>query len=538
LSVIPPPIRQISALDVKTMLSDALEIAFLDVREHGQYGEGHPFFSVNCPYSLIEKKAAELVPNPAARVVLMDDGDGIALLAIRRLQALGYGDVSILEGGAPAWAAAGFQLFKGVNVPSKAFGELVEHDMDTPSMSADELQHRLTEGEPVALFDGRTPAEYAKMNIPGAVSLPNAELGLRLPALLQDPLMPVVINCAGRTRSIIGAQTLLNLGFRNPIVALRNGTQGWQLAGHKLNHGATAAPMPDLSPKELGQARTRYTAFVKANDLPVIDQTTLKKWREDRSRTTYLFDTRSDAEFNAGHVPGSCHAPGGQLVQATDLWIGVRNARVVLSDPLGLRAATTCFWLRRMGHEAYILDTGESDLSQKCADPDGASDNGGDFAGIAATALTAHLKNGAQLFDLSPGYEFRNGHIAQAQWAIRPRLKQHGIDPARPVILTSSDPALARLAAIDLVEMGIDAPLLLPHDPDEWRSAGLDIISTPSVPTDADMIDFLFFVHDRHSGVLESARRYLEWETGLIAQMDEDELQTFQTGPAAATSSP
>ncbi|WP_222861595.1 rhodanese-like domain-containing protein [Oceaniovalibus sp. ACAM 378] len=520
------------------MLSDAREIAFLDVREHGQYGEGHPFFSVNCPYSLIEKKAAELVPNPAARVVLMDDGDGIALLAIRRLQTLGYGDVSILEGGAPAWAAAGFQLFKGVNVPSKAFGELVEHDMDTPSMSADELQRRLTEGEPIALFDGRTPAEYAKMNIPGAVSLPNAELGLRLPALLQDPLMPVVINCAGRTRSIIGAQTLLNLGFRNPIVALRNGTQGWQLAGHKLNHGATATPMPDLSPKELVQARTRYTAFVKANDLPVIDQTTLKKWREDRSRTTYLFDTRSDAEFNAGHVPGSCHAPGGQLVQATDLWIGVRNARVVLSDPLGLRAATTCFWLRRMGHDAYILDTDESDLSQRGADPDGASDNGGDFAAIAATALAAHLKNGAQLFDLSPGYEFRNGHIAQAKWAIRPRLKQQGIDTACPVILTSSDPALARLAAIDLVEMGIDAPLLLPHDPDEWRSAGLDIISTPSVPTDADMIDFLFFVHDRHSGVLESARRYLEWETGLIAQMDEDELQTFQTGPAAATSSP
>nr|WP_255509439.1 rhodanese-like domain-containing protein [Oceaniovalibus sp. ACAM 378] len=538
MSVIPPPIRQISALDVKTMLSDAREIAFLDVREHGQYGEGHPFFSVNCPYSLIEKKAAELVPNPAARVVLMDDGDGIALLAIRRLQTLGYGDVSILEGGAPAWAAAGFQLFKGVNVPSKAFGELVEHDMDTPSMSADELQRRLTEGEPIALFDGRTPAEYAKMNIPGAVSLPNAELGLRLPALLQDPLMPVVINCAGRTRSIIGAQTLLNLGFRNPIVALRNGTQGWQLAGHKLNHGATATPMPDLSPKELVQARTRYTAFVKANDLPVIDQTTLKKWREDRSRTTYLFDTRSDAEFNAGHVPGSCHAPGGQLVQATDLWIGVRNARVVLSDPLGLRAATTCFWLRRMGHDAYILDTDESDLSQRGADPDGASDNGGDFAAIAATALAAHLKNGAQLFDLSPGYEFRNGHIAQAKWAIRPRLKQQGIDTACPVILTSSDPALARLAAIDLVEMGIDAPLLLPHDPDEWRSAGLDIISTPSVPTDADMIDFLFFVHDRHSGVLESARRYLEWETGLIAQMDEDELQTFQTGPAAATSSP
>lgn len=523
---ITPRPSQVSATDLKTMLTDTNEIALLDVREHGQYGEGHPFFSIPCPYSLIEDKAPTLVPNMQARIVLMDDADGVAPLAARRLGVLGYSNVSILAGGVPAWIAAGFEVFKGVNVPCKAFGELVEHDMGTPSISAEELHRRQAEGEPLVIFDGRTPAEYAKMNIPGAVSLPNAELGLRLPDLLSDPSTSVVINCAGRTRSIIGAQTLLSLGFDNPVVALRNGTQGWQLAGFELNYGSAPAPMPDVTPQGLDQARKRFEAFVKTNTLPVIDQATLNQWRTDHSRTLYHFDPRSDEEFAAGHLAGFLHAPGGQLVQAADMWVGVRNARIVLHDPHGLRAATTCFWLRKMGHDAYILDhLPEPDEMRRGPDPEDTDTT--EYA-ITAAELGKQLEDGAQLFDLSPSSDFRTAHIAHAQWAIRPRLSQLKIDPAEPVILTSSDPVLARLAVVDLVEMGITSPLLLKHDLVDWKKAGLNIIATPNQPTEAEMIDFLFFVHDRHNGSMESARRYLEWETGLIAQMDEDELSIFR----------
>ena len=121
----------ITAKQLKPLLTDGEEIAFLDIREHGQYGEGHPFFSVHVPYSQIEHLAPRLMPCLAVRCVLMDDGDGVAERAANVLVSLGYKDVSILDGGAPAWAAAGYTHFKGVNVPSKTFGELVEHHFDT-----------------------------------------------------------------------------------------------------------------------------------------------------------------------------------------------------------------------------------------------------------------------------------------------------------------------------------------------------------------------------------------------------------------------
>jgi hypothetical protein len=49
----------------------------------------------------------------------------------------------------------------------------------------------------------------------------------------------VIVNCAGRTRSIIGTQSLVNAGIPNPVAALRNGTIGWKLAGQELDHGAS-----------------------------------------------------------------------------------------------------------------------------------------------------------------------------------------------------------------------------------------------------------------------------------------------------------
>ncbi|MBK0326204.1 hypothetical protein I5535_02735 [Rhodobacteraceae bacterium F11138] len=527
--------QYVTAASVKKMLSGSGEIAFLDVREHGQYGEGHPFFSVNCPYSQIETVIAEIVPNPAARVILMDDGDGISERAARQLNQIGYETLFILKGGAPAWADAGYQLFKGVNVPSKAFGELVEHDMGTPSLSPEELKQRQESGAPLAIFDGRTPGEYSKMNIPGAVCIPNAELGLRIPSLIEDPSVPIVVNCAGRTRSIIGAQTLRELGFKNPVLALRNGTQGWQLAGFDLEYGTPWTPMPNLTATDRQQTKQRYEAFVKSHALPIVDATTLTDWCQDEGRTTYLLDPRSKAEFDAGHYPGVRHAPGGQLVQATDLWVGVRNARLILIDPLGIRAATTCFWLRRMGHDAYILDPQAAGLTSEIPVPhtaDRQEDTA--FATVSAHDAAARIADGAQVLDLSPSETYRTAHISQARWAIRPRLDRLDIDPARPVILTALDPSVARNCAKDLVQMGISAPLLLDYDPQSWRAGGLEITSTPSDPPDSERIDFLFFVHDRHDGSMESARRYLEWETGLIAQMDEDELSVFRCAATTA----
>jgi rhodanese-related sulfurtransferase len=232
----------IDAATLKAWLGDDREIALIDVSEHGQYGSGHPFFAVSLPYSRFELGLAALVPNPAVRLVLCDQGDGVAVRAAARAAAEGYYQLHILDGGKEAWRRAGYALYAGVNVPSKTFGELVAHERRTPCISAAAVQAMRDARDNFVIVDGRPFAEYRKMSIPGAICCPNGELALRIEEIAPDPGTKIVVNCAGRTRSIIGAQTLLDLGIPNQVFALENGTQGWYLAGLELEHGARQAP--------------------------------------------------------------------------------------------------------------------------------------------------------------------------------------------------------------------------------------------------------------------------------------------------------
>ena len=218
----------VTAPILKSWLHDGREIALLDVREHGQYGEAHLFYATPLPLSRLEVDAPRLVPRQGVRTVVYDSGeaDGVAERAAARLAALGYSQVAVLEGGTRAWTAAGHRLFAGVNLPSKTFGELVEHAYGTPRITAQQLAARQAAGEPLVVLDGRPVSEFHKMNIPGALCCPNGELAYRIRSLVPDAQTPIVINCAGRTRSIMGAQTLINLGLPNPVFALENGTQG------------------------------------------------------------------------------------------------------------------------------------------------------------------------------------------------------------------------------------------------------------------------------------------------------------------------
>jgi len=224
---------------LKSLLHGTGEIALLDVREAGQFGESHLLFATPLPYSRLELGTVALVPRKSTQVVVCDDGvPGVARRAADRLRALGYTDVSVLDGGTRAWAAAGYSVFAGVNVPSKVFGELVEHACHTPRVTVQELARMQAAGEDIVVLDGRPLTEYEKMNIPGGICCPNAELPYRAASIVRSPSTRIVVNCAGRTRSIIGAQTLINFGVRNPVVALENGTQGWVLAGLELERGA------------------------------------------------------------------------------------------------------------------------------------------------------------------------------------------------------------------------------------------------------------------------------------------------------------
>jgi rhodanese-related sulfurtransferase len=526
---------RVDAVTVKAWLSDDREIALIDVREHGRYGEGHPFFAVPIPYSRFELELPALVPNLATRMVLCDGADGVAERAARRAAALGHANVSVLAGGVAAWRAAGYTLYAGVNVPSKAFGELVEHARHTPRVTASTLKAMQDAGENVTILDGRTFAEFQKMSIPGGVSCPNGELALRIGALVSDAAMRIVVNCAGRTRSIIGAQTLIDLGVPNPVFALENGTQGWFLAGLQLDHGANSRHGSLPGAADLGALRERARALAAAHRVAFVATDEVKGWLADPSRTTYLLDVRTPEEHAAGAVAGFAHAQGGQLVQATDQWIATRGARIVLADDEEVRAPMTAQWLRQLGHEAYVLEGGIAAARKLAGWRDGPSPLLPSPDPIAPGELADGLREGRlRLIDLRPSMSYRKGHIEGAVWSIRPLIAGAVPDPAVPVALIADEPGMAALAALDLAEAGVRDVRLLAGGHEAARTAGLPMVATPDAPSDADCIDFLFFTHGRHEGNADAARQYLAWEIALVDQLDAQERGSFAVAGADA----
>jgi rhodanese-related sulfurtransferase len=532
------PVPTVDAATLQQWLHDGAEIALLDVREHGQYGEGHPFFAVHVPYSRLEPEVARLVPRRATRTVLFDDGaSGVATRAAARLATLGYDKVWLLAGGAPAWARAGHTLFQGVNLPSKTFGERVEHAFEVPHIGAQALAARLASGEPLLLIDGRTLEEHRKMTIPGALPVPNGELALRWRTLVPDDRTPIVMHCAGRTRSIVGAQILRDLGVPNPVLALENGTQGWALAGLELERGSprTLPAAPSLAQRQSAQADA--LAAAGRAGVPLLDAGAAQAWLDDAARTTFVFDVRTADEFAAGSLPGALHAPGGQLLQAADHQIGVRGSRLLLLDDDAIRAPVAALWLRRMGLEAALVEGGIAAALQIPVPPRRPLPQAVPEQ-VPETLATLRQDGKAPplVFDLRPSMAYRRRHARGAAWSIRPRLvadvqaATRG-DRQRSVLLLAAEEIVARLAAQDLREAGWHdlcwAPALAAN------AAGWPHDASPDSPADADAIDYLFFVHDRHEGNLEAARRYLAWETGLIAQCTPDELAAFRLPEAA-----
>jgi rhodanese-related sulfurtransferase len=515
-----------SPQQVRAMIRDGGEIALLDVREEGVFADrGHPFFAVSLPLSRLELKIRALVPRPSTRIVVYDDGEGLAERAAAKLAHFGYDNVSVMASGASAWAAAGYELFTGVNVPSKAFGEFVEHRCGTPHIAAAELKSRLDSGEDVLIVDSRPLPEFRNMSIPGALDCPGAELVYRVPDLVRGPQTLVVVNCAGRTRSIIGAQSLRNAGLPNPIVALENGTMGWELAGLELARGrAETAPPP--SPAGLERARLLARSVARRFGIRQIDDAGINRFRtEAAERTLYLFDVRSPEEFAAGHLAGARSAPGGQLVQATDAYMATRNARVVLIDDDGVRAVMTASWLAQMGCCEVYARAGGLAGQPLVRGPEEIEIPGlaAPVATIAPDVLKERLDRGAAtVVDLAPSLVYEQGHVPGAWFAVRARLEQSlGRVPRRPLlVLTSPDAIVARLAAAELADTGFAEIRVLDGGTDAWRAAGLPLASGREAM--ADVPDDCWRRPYDPYAASDARERYLRWEIDLVHQIERE----------------
>jgi rhodanese-related sulfurtransferase/predicted metal-dependent enzyme (double-stranded beta helix superfamily) len=519
--------------ELKAMLRDGEELAILDVREEGIFAQGHLLLAASLPLSRLEVRLAALVPRRGARIVVCDEhgvDGGLAQKAAYRLLDFGYGNVAVLKGGVAGWRAAGYELFSGVFVPSKAFGEFVEHRCDTPRLDAADLKAKLDAGEDVLILDSRPMSEYRVMSIPGGIDCPGAELVYRVHDLVKSPDTLVVVNCAGRTRSIIGAQSLINAGLPNRVVALKNGTMGWHLAGFPLEHGQRRHA-PDPSPEGLARARQAAARVAERFGVRRIDRGALRRFEAEReTRSLYLLDVRSPEEYAAGHLPGSRSAPGGQLVQATDVYVGTRNARLVLVDGGdGVRATMTASWVVQMGwDEVYVLADallGEPlEIGPERVPVFGLPPLRG-VSTLSPADLDGMLKEGrAVVVDLANSLDYREGHIPGAWFAVRSRFPDGvaRLPGDGALVLTSPDGVLARVAAADLAAAAPARPVhVLDGGTAAWRAAGLPL--TAGEENLADTPDDVWYrPYDRGDGVEAAMQEYLRWELDLVTQIDRD----------------
>ncbi|WP_179283321.1 rhodanese-like domain-containing protein [Bordetella genomosp. 9] len=551
----PPRAPSVSAAELKAMLSDGHELAVVDVSEEGQFGMGHMLLAVNIPYSLLELQAPTLVPRKTCRVVVVDHGGGIAARAARRLRTMGYTDVSVLDGGIAAWEQAGHQIFQGTYVASKAFGEWVEHHFHTPSIGPEELAALLDRQADIRVLDPRTVNEHAANHVPRAVSCPSAELIYRFDDLVPSPDTMVVVACGGRTRGIIGAQSLINAGVPNRVVALADGNHGWKLAGLPLEAGLLQG-YESPTPENRRRADERAARIRREHHITQLDHSTVRQWLADPDRTTLLLDVRTAEEYHAGHYEGARHAPGGQLLQATDRWLGTLGARIVVIDTDGTRSAVVCHWLRCMNWDAYTLvyeagagqasepDTAAQALANagaKSADeaarvtvepverPDGhAIGAGTDAARIDPREAYAAMRQGAIAISFDRSADYLQAHPAGALWASRAALDTVAelLRQGRALVLFSRDGRAAELAAMDLRELASDPDRqvkVVRGGTQAWQDAGHAIASKDeeALPQEA-RIDTLYWMHDRRRGNKEAMQRYLNWEKGLLAQLERD----------------
>jgi rhodanese-related sulfurtransferase len=513
--------RELSEL----MASNSL-YALFDVRERGEYNARQISFATSLPRSQIEFRIDGLVPNRTIPLVVYDEGGRRAALAAQTLSELGYADVAVLDGGIAAWEREGGPTATGVNVPSKAFGEKVQHEQAVPDISPEDLKRLLDGNSDLVIFDVRTPEEYGRFCIPGGLNVPGGDLILWAEALKQRPEAKVIVNCAGRTRSIIGTAALGRLGLTN-VLELRNGTMGWVLAGFELET-KPARRGPPAPAESRAKANELASRIAKEEQ---IRWTSAEQFGEAAAANarglTYLIDVRSEDEYETGHIAGSISLPGGQAVQRADDFIAVRNARIVFVSERCARAVMAAYWYRRMSFaDVSVLEGGIASWSERGRELVRGLERkeplGYDGAKKSARLRTPHelqsvFRGSAMtILDVGASSDYTTAHIPTAKWLSRgwleENLQRHVPKKDSPLLLTCADGRHSVFAARTLASIGYTDVLVLAGGVRAWQAAeyeteeGIsscwseanDIVLSPSI-----------------TGDRQAMRRYLDWEVQL-----------------------
>ncbi len=527
-------VKSIDSISLRAALLEGNEIAIIDPREEGPYGHEHILLAVNVPLSRFELEIRDLVPRRATRLVLCDGDDGFSERALLLLNAAGYTDIAILYGGTKAWRKAGFELFSGRFTPSQMFGAFLSNRENTPKISAHELKARIDAEEKVLILDSRPPNEYRKASIPGAIDTPVAEIVYRIRDLAPDPETLVVVNCAGKTRSVLGTQSLIYAGLVNQVAALEHGTMGWYLAGLELDHNANTIATNPITPEADSWGRVAATKIAEHFGVQSISIEDLESWKsESEERALYIFDVRYPEEYEIGHLPGSRPAPGGQIAGSGGHYMAIQNARIVLVDDNGVRATVIAGFLLQQGFkDVRVLEDG---INNKILEHGAYRPLIPELEELELDTCTPNelkdslTRDAIIVIDFATSSQYFSGHIPGAWWVLRSRIAEDfgKLPKAHTYVLTSEDDQLARLGASDLFQHTNAKILVLEGGTDAWRARGMPITNglehIAGIPNDLYTIERL----DDNDSLENKYWRYINWQQDLLNKQEPDGTLKF-----------
>ena len=478
--------------------------SFIDCRERRDYVAGHWFGSVNIPLSLFNTRLSILFKSNEIPINVLDWQDTASKEAIYQLKNFGFKNITTHKSNCPPNEGCGF--VKGEYVWSKAFGEVVANSINLSEITPQEY---LANYKNAMLFDVRPTAEYQEFTLPTSQSLPNSLLLANLESLKKTGTMSL-LHCAGRTRSIIGAFTLIASGYDGPFSVFRGGTQAWQLDGHKREFEAnrifaTENEAPDAVTRFLNRWQIPFQRMSKKELIDYIS----------RHPSELLFDVSDDAASGQYVAEGIIKISGTNLIQQTDNSIACYHVPVTLIDHgSGSRAAFTAFWLSNMGFSVNLIY-----IDCPIETPSTVDFSWNEFKETNATRIDSHTLNKlidakTNIYDFRPSSSFQRSHLPHCQWKnVSSILALNPLDT--PVAIITESIQTGHFISDCLSRHGWQVSGFYIWNKTDFDQSQLDS-SELDLPIDKSSL-----FSGRHRGILKDASDYLAWEEGLPDQIEE-----------------
>ena len=479
------------------LYEQAMPFCLIDCRERRDYVNGHWFGSTNIPLSILPTRLPFLCPDQDFPIHFLNWEDAASIAALRSMEKLGYRNITLHKTTQPTDPVVGY--VQGEYVWSKAFGEVVAHQSHILEVTP---QQYMTDYQHAQLVDVRPAGEYNRFTLPSSINLPNSLLLANMERLNNHADL-VLLHCAGRTRSIIGAHTIKAAGYSGNFGIFRGGTQAWELDGFAREHGASRTMAANT---ESAESVTNFlkrwhipSTHIQPNEIPAFIET---------NSNHLMFDVSDDAANGVIVGADIIKISGTNLVQQTDRSIARYHWPILLFDSAsGSRAAFAAYWLSRMGFcvKIVIVEADHLQFSpKKNNDVQEKSDQ---------RLIGKWLSNGTQIIDFRLSSEFSSCHIVSSRWQNISLMLQQKPDMGSIGIIVPCHKTGDMIFDI-LTDVGwkIDGIYV-------WQDQPLDpnILSSTEVMFDQNKtpIDKSALFAGRHFGILKDAQDYLAWEEDL-----------------------